>query len=242
MRLDQELVKRALCDSRSEAQELILNGKVIVNSSITNKLTKQITEKDTILVTSRRKFVSRGGEKLEGIMNQILGNDATVSQFCLNKRALDIGSSTGGFSDYLLQHNIGHIDAIDVGTSQLHDKVRSNDRVNSFENTDIRDYVSEIPYDIIVADLSFVSLELLFTKIVSFGKKDSLFFLLIKPQFEVGKGNTKKGIVKDIKLVETILKKYKDVAESLHMNDVCISPCVIEGGDGNQEYFLYGKL
>lgn len=244
MRLDLELVKRGLCESRTEAQGLISSEKVLVNNVIVTKVIKQVSEQDSIIVTSRRKFVSRGGEKLEGILTQVIGDNDAVSQFCANKQVLDVGSSTGGFTDCLLQKNVQRVDAVDVGTGQLHDKIKNDKRVSSFENTDIRNFIP-LPtssYDIIVADLSFVSLETILDTVVSFGKSGTSFFLLIKPQFEVGKGNTKKGIVKNAQLVDEILLKYQNLSEKLGLTSVVINPCVIQGGDGNQEYFLYGIL
>jgi 23S rRNA (cytidine1920-2'-O)/16S rRNA (cytidine1409-2'-O)-methyltransferase len=172
--------------------------------------------------------------------NKETNTEARVREFLHNKVAIDVGSSTGGFTDFLLQYGIAHVDAVDVGTSQLHEKVRSDGRVSVYENMDIRDFVSDTLYDVIVADLSFISLESVFEKIVSFGKEGALCFLLIKPQFEVGKGNTKKGVVKDAELVDVLLEKYRYIGERL-LDAVRIVPCVITGGDGNQEYFLVGR-
>jgi 23S rRNA (cytidine1920-2'-O)/16S rRNA (cytidine1409-2'-O)-methyltransferase len=242
MRLDQELVKRKLCESRTEAQELILGGFVIVDSAICLKQIRQVSDETIIEVTRRREFVSRGGEKLKGALTHVYGNDDAVRQFCASKSVLDIGSSTGGFTDYLLTNGVREVDAVDVGTAQLHPKIKGDSRVTSYENTDIRNFKPNKVYDIIVADLSFIPLEHVFDIVISFGAKDSTFFLLIKPQFEVGKGNTKKGIVKEEGLVLDILSKYKTLAGEKGLSQVDIFTCSIAGGDGNQEYFLYGVL
>jgi 23S rRNA (cytidine1920-2'-O)/16S rRNA (cytidine1409-2'-O)-methyltransferase len=240
MRLDQELVRRGSCESRTEAQELIGAGFVVVNGVISRKQIQKVSEADAILVTGRRTYVSRGGEKLRGVLRDIYGDDEAIQTRLQGKIALDIGSSTGGFSDCLLSYGIAHVDAVDVGTGQLHPKLRGDGRVSLFENTDIRTFTSGTLYDIVVADLSFISLEAVLDTVVSFGKAGTDFFLLIKPQFEVGRGNTKKGIVKDEGLVVGLLKRYEVLAKMKGMATVTLFPCHLQGGDGNQEFFLAG--
>lgn len=242
MRLDQELVNRKLCDSRTEAQELIALGAVFVDGFVCLKQIRKVVDTTVIEVTKRREFVSRGGEKLRGALNHLYKDNDTIRQFCANTRVLDIGSSTGGFTDCLLSYGASHVDAIDVGTAQLHPTIKNNPKVTSYENTDIRTFTATSSYDIIVADLSFIPLEHVFNSIVALGSKGTTFFLLIKPQFEVGKGNTKKGIVKEEGLVIDILTKYRTLAEEKGMKDVETFTSNIKGGDGNQEYFLYGVL
>ena len=110
------------------------------------------------------------------------------------------------------------------------------------ENTDIRNFKITTKFDVIVADLSFISLEKILDTIISFGKSKSKFFVLIKPQFEVGKGNTKKGIVKDTTLVEDVLKKYETLSKEKNLRQIKIISSEIIGADGNQEYFLFGIL
>lgn len=281
MRLDQEIVKRGLCESRTEVQELISNGSVLVNDIVVTKQTKQVSDTDEIQVTSKRKFVSRGGEKLEGVFldtvnsstnkgeEDIKNTISNVLQSTVNnntenkdnreqipddrnidairetiqgKTALDIGSSTGGFTDCLLSYEIAHVDAVDVGSEQLHQKLRDDKRVSLFENIDIRNFKSDKKYDIITADLSFIQLNSVLKDIIKFGNMGTYYFLLIKPQFEVGKGNTKKGIVKDINLVDKILFEYKTLSEGLGLKNIKIFPCHIKGGDGNQEFFLVANL
>lgn len=242
MRLDQELVKRNLCESRTEAQELIAEGAVLVDGIVCHKQTKIVQDAAKIEVTNRREFVSRGGEKLRGALTQIYKNDDAIRHFCTNRTVLDVGSSTGGFTDCLLSYGVSSVDAIDVGTAQLHPKIKQDTRVTSYENTDIRNFVTDKKYDIIVADLSFIPLENVFTTMISFAKNGTSFFILIKPQFEVGKGNTKKGIVKEESLVTEILIKYSKLAQEQGLQNIDISESSIKGGDGNQEYFLHGVL
>lgn len=242
MRLDQALVQRKLCESRQEAQEAIALGHVFVDGIPTTKQTKQITDEMTLTISQRRKFVSRGGDKLEGALLHVFHTEDEARGILANLEALDVGSSTGGFTDCLLSYGVTRVTAIDVGTSQLHNKLRADERVTVFENTDIRTFVSEKQFDIIVADLSFIPLEKVLDAFFSCTNNNSILFLLIKPQFEVGKGNTKKGIVKDDELVEEVLTKYKHLVEEKGLRAVSVFPCSIAGGDGNQEYFMYGRI
>lgn len=242
MRLDQALVARGLCDSRTEAQELIKLGFVFVNTIVCNKQTSRVSDGDDIVVTKKRQYVSRGGEKLRGVLEDVFGSEQAARDFCSAKIALDIGSSTGGFTDYVLQAGVAHVDCVDVGTEQLHPRLRNDARVSLFERTDIREFKAKHVYDIIVADLSFIALRDVFDSIISCGVQGRTYYiLLIKPQFEVGKGNTKKGIVKDELQVSRILDEYRTLAMTHGLFDARIFPCHIQGGDGNQEYFLVAK-
>ena len=242
MRLDQELVERGLCLSRTEAQELIKEGCVLLNHVVCKKQTRLVTPVDEITVTSQRRYVSRGGGKLQGVLEDVFGSTENIQASVEGKTILDIGSSTGGFTDCLLQYGAKHIDCVDVGSDQLHNKIRANPQISVFENTDIRSFVSSTSYNSIVADVSFISLTSIFDDILKHGSAGTHYFLLIKPQFEVGKGNTKKGIVKDEALVAQVLSQYKVLAEEKGLGYVEVFPCHIQGGDGNQEYFLHGIL
>lgn len=241
MRLDQALVERKLCESRTEAQECIMLGFVTLNNCIITKQTRQVTESDSISISKRRNFVGRGGEKLENALIHIYGSKDAAKSKLQSITALDIGSSTGGFTDCLLQYGVRSVVAVDVGSNQLHASLRANSQVELYESTDIRSFITNKQFDIIVADISFVSLEKLLSTILSFGSQETEYFLLIKPQFEVGKGNTKKGIVKDLELVVIILEKYKELLTMKNLMDIQVFPCALQGGDGNQEYFLYCK-
>lgn len=241
MRLDQALVARHLCESRTEAQELISKGAVLVNGDITTKQAKNVEEGDRLELTSRRHYVSRGGEKLEGALLHVFGTQEKAAEALAGKLALDVGSSTGGFTDCLVRFGVAHVDAVDVGTGQLHFSLREHKQISVYENTDIRSFTSSSPYDVIVADLSFIPLEQVLDSILKFAHPGTLCFFLIKPQFEVGKGNTKKGIVKDEQLIAGVLESYERIVKEKEMDDVSVFPCIIQGGDGNQEYFLYGK-
>jgi len=241
MRLDQALVTLSLCESRTEAQELIDQGFVTIDGTVITKRTKQVLITSVISVAKTRQYVSRGGHKLQGAMFDVFSSSQAIFKALKDKSALDVGSSTGGFTDFLLQHGVATVCAVDVGTAQLHKKILQDERVCSIENTNILDFKTDTKFDYIVGDLSFVPLERVFDTVIDFGMINTRFFLLIKPQFEVGKGNTKKGIVRDHNLVLSVLKKYEDLAHTRNLLDISIFPCKIEGGDGNQEYFLYAK-
>lgn len=240
MRLDQALVHKGLCESRTEAQECISQGFVLLNGAVSTKQTKQVSESDKIEVLERRKFVSRGGDKLEGALMHIYGTQDHAESVIRGMNAIDIGSSTGGFTDCLLSHGVKSVVAVDVGTSQIHSKLKNDARVSFFENTDIRNFKTNTQFDMIVADVSFIALEKIMDTILTFATHDTKLFLLIKPQFEVGKGNTKKGIVKDEALLDEVLIKYRAISQEKGLSSASIFPSSIVGGDGNREYFLYG--
>jgi 23S rRNA (cytidine1920-2'-O)/16S rRNA (cytidine1409-2'-O)-methyltransferase len=241
LRLDQALVLQGLCNTRSEAQELIEKGLVEVNGIVSTKKIKKITSADILTLTGKRKYVSRGGEKLEGALYEIFKLEEGIRRALSRAVCLDIGSSTGGFTDCLLQHGVAHVDAVDVGTDQLHPSLKSNLQVSSYEKTDIRFFVHPKKYDVIVADLSFISALVIMDTLQHYAKKGTHIFLLIKPQFEVGKGNTKKGIVKDEQLAKEAVITVLNQVKELGVEELVTFPCVIKGGDGNQEYFLYAR-
>jgi 23S rRNA (cytidine1920-2'-O)/16S rRNA (cytidine1409-2'-O)-methyltransferase len=190
------------------------------------------------MVTKNRTYVSRGGEKLSGILHDLYQDEESIKEHLQDLVALDIGSSTGGFTDCLLRFGVREVTAVDVGTNQLHTTLRHDPRIHLFENTDIRTFITDTTFDLIVADLSFIPLEKVTDAIFRFAHSGSILILLIKPQFEVGKGNTKKGIVKDKALVQTTLLHYAQMVKEQGYEHVGTFLCHIKGGDGNQEYFL----
>ncbi len=235
MRLDKEIFLRELSNSRKEAQDLILNNKVFVNTVLVNKPAKDVTEKDIILITEKRKFVSRGGEKLEDALNHVTLDVSNIT-------ALDIGSSTGGFTDCLIQKGVKGVVSVDVGSNQFSQTLRNNSKIKLFENTDIRNFKTETEFNLIVCDVSFISLALIFPEIKRLSQKNTLVLLLVKPQFEVGKGNTKKGIVKDQSLYDIVIKNVCAKSKEFDVEMIEIFPSSIKGGDGNKEFFFYGKV
>ena len=238
-RLDTELVDRSLAKSRTLAQSLIKDGIVHVNGSRVQKPSFEVSSADEITVEGDLpKYVGRGGIKLE----------KAITDFSIELDGLtciDAGASTGGFTDCMLQNGARLVYAVDVGSSQLDEKLRTDKRVISLENTDIRNAVGKIPEkaDFITADVSFISLKLVLPEIKNLLKPKGSSVALIKPQFEVGKsGLNKHGVVKDetlrIKAVEEIKRFAADLGFTV--NGVITSP--ITGGEGNIEYLIYLSL
>ena len=203
-RIDTALVERGLAPSREKAAVLVMAGEVYVNTRRALKCSEKVKPEDEITVKyEAEKYVSRGGHKLEQALKEF-GIDPT------GKTAMDVGASTGGFTDCLLRFGAGKVVAVDVGTNQLDWKLRNDPRVISMEKSNFR-YLElpEFPegFDIITVDLSFISLNLIFPKLKEFLKPDGDLVCLVKPQFEAGKGGTKKGAVTDPDQRRKILEK-----------------------------------
>ncbi|MFM8380412.1 MAG: TlyA family RNA methyltransferase, partial [Actinomycetota bacterium] len=184
LRLDRDLVRRNLADSREDAQELISSGRVLVNGAPADKASRQVDPSDNLLITGEpARFVSRGGDKLQAALDHF-GIDVS------GRTALDVGASTGGFTDCLLQNGARHVVALDVGHGQLHPRVRSDERVTVIEGTNIRSYdptrIGE-DVDLVVADLSFISLTVVVPVLIAACKSGGDLIVLVKPQFEVGR-------------------------------------------------------
>ncbi len=236
-RLDKELVTRNLVETRTKAQELIANNAVEINGKIQNKSSFEVCENDEIklLNTNILKYVSRGGLKLEKALN--------VFKIDLkNKVVLDIGSSTGGFTDCALQNGAKKVIAVDVGTNVMHESLRENEKVELHENTNIKNFPHEkfLGVDVVVCDVSFTSLEPIIEKV---NNENILvdMICLIKPQFECGKGIATKygGIIKSKTIHKDVLKKVVKFfnGNNFYLKNLDFSP--IKGGDGNIEYISY---
>ncbi len=237
-RLDVLLVERGLAESRQKAQAMILAGEIEVDGARAEKAGANVAETAGIAVNSRlQKYVSRGGFKLEGALE-----DFEVSAEGLV--CLDVGSSTGGFTDCLLQHGATRVYAVDVNTDQLAWKLHQDGRVarikkNARELT--REDVGE-SVDLVVADVSFISVKKVLPGACACAKNGAHFLILIKPQFEleredVGKG----GIVRDPELHKAAIASVRNAAESLGLEVLGIAPSRLAGAEGNQEYFLHGR-
>lgn len=236
MRLDVYLSENKLCKSRTAAQELIKSGGVSVNASVCTKPSAEVTAEDKIEITAQQlKYAGRGGLKLE----------AAIEYFRLNltgKVCIDIGSSTGGFTDCMLQSGAVKVYAVDVGTNQLADFLRNDSRVISMEQTDIR--TAQLPKaDFIGTDVSFISLKLIIPHIKRLLKDGGCAVALIKPQFEAGRQKlSKKGIVRDEKLRLKICEDISEFARSCGFSVGGIRQSPVAGGDGNTEYLMLLEL
>ena len=233
-RLDVLLFKKGLVDSRKIASDLIKEGKVFVCGEKVTKASKEFFDDVKIEITELPKFVGRAGLKLEKAID-------TFNIDVSDKVALDVGSSTGGFTDCLLQRGIKKVYAVDVGTDQLRKELKNDSRVVSMEQTDIRSIESlGDKIDLIVIDVSFISLRLVLPSVLKFLKEDGEIIALVKPQFEVGKDNLGKGgIVKDDMARAEVLEKIKEFTKSLGLKVLGEIESPIKGGDGNIEYLLY---
>ncbi|MEE3776178.1 TlyA family RNA methyltransferase [Campylobacter sp. CX2-4080-23] len=226
-------VANSLNISRNQAAQLIYDGSVLVNSKPINKPSQEISV-DDVIEAQTQIYVSRAALKLAGFLDEI---KLDLS----GKIALDIGSSTGGFVQILLEKGIGQITALDVGTMQLSPNLRDDNRVIVQENTDIREFVSVDKFDIITADVSFISLLHIITHIDRLALSDII--LLFKPQFEVGKSakRTKNGVVKDEKAIDKAMVKFQSECLALGWKLIKKSESKIKGKEGNIELFYYFK-
>jgi 23S rRNA (cytidine1920-2'-O)/16S rRNA (cytidine1409-2'-O)-methyltransferase len=242
MRIDVFLTERGIVPSRSRAKELLQKGAVKLSGKTVTKPSYEVPDgylaSDVTIDDCENKYVGRGGYKLEHALNEFKIN---VS----DKIALDIGASTGGFTDCLLKNGAKKVYAIDSGTAQLHSSLLNEGRVVSIENYNARylkkeDFADEI--DLVTIDVSFISQTLIIPKIAEILPKGASFVSLIKPQFEVGREQIgKKGIVKDESARDSAVKKVCDFAVSSGFELLAITQSPIHGGDGNIEFLAYFK-
>ena len=226
-------VSKALNISRNQAAGLIENGVVLADSKIIKKASQEI-DKDQIIEIKSKIYVSRAALKLAGFLDEIKLN-------LKDKIALDIGSSAGGFVQILLENGIKQVTALDVGTMQLSANLRDDSRVIIQENRDIRDFVSEFKFDLITADVSFISLLNIIMHIDRLALDDII--LLFKPQFEVGINakRTKNGVVKDEKAINKAMINFETQCNALGWKLIKKSESKIKGKEGNIELFYYFK-
>lgn len=238
MRLDVYLTEKKLCPSRTAAKNLINIGGVTVNEKIAVKVSQEIADNDEVNIVEIKlpKYVSRGGVKLEGALR--LWDIKLDGLVCL-----DIGASTGGFTDCMLQSGAAKVYAVDVGRGQLHERLRADERVISLENTDIRGFeLPEGKADFIGTDVSFISLKLILPHIYRLLKDGGSAVALIKPQFEAGRGNlSKKGIVRNEGVRRRVVDETVKFAAECGFSVIGTAESPITGGDGNVEYLLYLK-
>jgi 23S rRNA (cytidine1920-2'-O)/16S rRNA (cytidine1409-2'-O)-methyltransferase len=239
-RLDLELVKRGLARSREAAQELIESGVVRVKGLPARKSSSQVNSDDSILLKGQKEeFVSRGGEKLNGALKAFfeIRIDGVL--------ALDAGASTGGFTDVLLRQGARKVIAVDVGYGQLAWSLQNDPRVQVIDRTNIKDLkLSDIgePVDLIVADLSFISLRSVLQALRKLAKIDGDFLLMVKPQFEVGKERIGAGgVVRDPGLRFEAVKSVAEGAFQLGLGVRGVVASSLPGPSGNVEYFLWLK-
>ncbi len=238
MRLDKYVMENGFSESREKAQQLIEKGAVRVNGKTITKSSFKLSDTDLVEVDKEQlKYLSRGGYKLEKALNEFKIDVKGL-------RVLDAGSSTGGFTDCLLQQNAALVYAIDVGTNQLHPTLSLNSKVISIENKDIREVqlheIGDEPVDMIVADLSFISITKVLDVFKMLSKKESSWILLLKPQFETGqKKHYKKGIIRQQSERENILNNVFECLNENQLHIKAITDTSNDKADKNVEYLLW---
>lgn len=233
-RLDILCVSLGFAESRTKSKNMILEGKVSVNGKTVKKPSELVDENAEINVSlCECEYVSRGALKLEGALDSF---NIEVKDMV----AADIGASTGGFTQVLINRGARQVFAVDVGTNQLHPSIKSRENVVSMEQTNARELTKESfpeEIDLVVMDVSFISQTLIYPAVSRFLKKGGIFVSLVKPQFEVGRENVGKGgIVKNEKLYEKVKEKIKTEAEKFGLTLSGYTNSPIEGGDGNREF------
>ncbi len=235
MRLDRYLVKKQICESRNKAIDLIRNGLLKVNGKIITKASYDIEGDAEIEIIQNMRYVSRSGEKLAYALENF-GID--VNGFTV----MDIGSSTGGFTDCCLQKGAKKVYCVDVGTNQLHPKIRQDQRTVVMENTNAR-YLKKEDFeqiDFVCMDVSFISCTLLIPVISSLLDSGKEAVILVKPQFEVGHENLNKhGIVTSEKAVAAVYEKVASCIQEYGLLKCRYEKCPVSGKDGNREFLLY---
>ncbi|HEX5709887.1 MAG TPA: TlyA family RNA methyltransferase [Sulfuricurvum sp.] len=228
MRLDSYLVELGLVESRNKAQQLIKDHAVSVDGKIIDKTSFEADETMIVTMADNAQYVSRSAIKLKGFLPFMQWDLSGLN-------ALDIGSSTGGFTQVLLEEGIAHVTCVDVGSDQLHPSLRNDSRVSVFENTDIRNFLPEKTYDMVTCDVAFIPLELILESIDRLASR--YIVILFKPQFQVGREvkRDKNGVVKDNSAIGKAMIRFEDACALLGWKMVAKETAHIAGKEGNQE-------
>ncbi len=234
MRLDNYLVDLKLVDSRTKAQAIIKEGLVSINSKVIKKSAFKVSPEDEVLVDEYKKYVSRSANKLALFLEELNLN-------LKDRIALDIGSSTGGFTQVLLENGVAEVSAVDVGKDQLHKSLKDDSRVYSYESCDIRKFESEKSFNLVVSDVSFISLLYILDDVDRLACDEII--LLFKPQFEVGREAKRDnhGVVLDNRAISDAMERFEKACEAKGWTLVLKSPSQLTGKEGNLEYCYYFK-
>lgn len=234
-RLDQAVVQRGLVATRSQAESFIKLGQVQVNKKVITKAGVMVTPEDKIVLTAQEQYVSRAGLKLASVAKLLELNFRGMV-------VLDVGSSTGGFTDYALQHGAEHVIAVDVGTNQLHPTLRGNPKIELHEQTDIRSMKAlSKPVDIVVIDVSFISLREILPSVAKLSTKNTQVVAMVKPQFEADDTAKHKGVIKNDRMRRDILQAFEQWTKKyfIILNK---ADSDVKGSKGNQERFYLLKV
>ena len=231
MRLDKYLVENGYFESRNRAINAIKSDLILVDKKIAKASTK-VDKNSNIEIKQSKFYISRAGEKLEGFLKE---SNLDIK----DKIALDIGSSTGGFTQILLEYGVKSVDCVDVGSNQLHHSLRDNPKIDIFEKEDIRNFKSSKNYNLISCDVSFISILSIIDDIDRLAKQDII--ILYKPQFEVGREakRDKRGVVQDIKAIERAKEKFIIYTQKLNWKLIDMKASTLCGKDGNLEYLYH---
>ncbi len=232
-RLDKTLFARKLVGSRSSAENFIKLGLVEVNGKTQIIASYLVDDRDDIKVTAEDRYVSRAGLKLASVAQKLKLDFK-------DKIVLDVGSSTGGFTDYALQHGAKKVVAVDVGTNQLHPSLRSNPAIELHEQTDIRKFVTDTAIDLVVIDVSFISLRDILPSVAKLTGKTTQIVAMVKPQFEAGKEQVNKGIIKNDTIRRDILKNFETWSRQYFVI-IDKADSEVAGAKGNLERFYLLK-
>jgi 23S rRNA (cytidine1920-2'-O)/16S rRNA (cytidine1409-2'-O)-methyltransferase len=241
-RLDAELVRRKLARSREQAAALVEAGRVQVRGTVARKVAAMVDPADPVVVTGEdpsTEYVSRGGHKLAGALAAFEQSGLTVE----NKRCLDAGASTGGFTDVLLRAGAARVVAVDVGYGQLAWPIRTDERVDVHERTNVRTLTPEAiggPVDLTVADLSFISLRLVLPALAACTRPEGDLALMVKPQFEVGRERVGAGgVVRDAETRTRAVLEVCGAAAALNLGVAGVTASPLPGPSGNVEFFVW---
>jgi 23S rRNA (cytidine1920-2'-O)/16S rRNA (cytidine1409-2'-O)-methyltransferase len=239
-RLDVELVRRGLAPSRRRAAEAVAAGRVLVDGSVAATPAHQVAPAQALHVADDGPhYASRGGDKLAAALDEFAVSVA-------GRPALDAGASTGGFTDCLLQHGADRVVAVDVGYGQLHERLRHDRRVESHERTNVRGLQPGDlgdPFDLVVADLSFISLRAVLARLVALARTGADLVILVKPQFEAGRAEASRGrgVIRDPAVWRRVLD---EVMTALHATGAAIMGAMVSpltGADGNVEFLVHAR-
>lgn len=228
-RLDVLLVERGLAESRAQAQALVMAGRV----PGFDKAGQQVDETAPLQLTERPRFVSRGGEKLDHALDVFAVEAA-------GRHALDLGASTGGFTDVLLQRGAARVIALDVGRAQLHERLREDPRVIVIDGVNAR-HLTALPFppDLVTCDVSFISVRQVLPVVLGLAKPGWEAVVLVKPQFEAGREQVKGGVVRDRAVRERVLREVAEAALDWDAATVGVADSGLPGPKGNREFFLH---
>ncbi|WP_237478055.1 TlyA family RNA methyltransferase [Lichenibacterium dinghuense] len=230
-RADLALVAAGLFESRARAAEAIAAGLVTADGAPVAKPASRVPAGAVLRATAPHPYVSRGGVKLAAGLD-LFGLDPA------GLACLDVGASTGGFTDVLLRRGAAHVTAVDVGRDQLHPSLRAHPRVTSRESTDVRALALDAPVDLVVCDASFVSLRVVLPPALALAAPRGALVALVKPQFEAGRAALKKGIVRDPAVHAAVCRDAAALVEGEGWDVLGLHPSPISGGDGNAEFLL----